>query len=1011
MPFGTLTPLGRQLRSVVAAIGHSRTHASQATSPRAFPLTDQCRRAYHVSYSNRASTATAANEIGEESETELQHLVSREEPRADRGFQEDVTVLRSGRKRRRSRRRVDHITQALRRTGKTDNAPAPVAGKQDLSYSNVARQGWLEAAVSRTELSQHKHDWNTAEAEDGRLAKVLANWIQHHAAFEGTGEAEWMIEDTFALRAESGVLLRTKGYSMDDLKAWSDIVTSQDSLQAARALVAYITTRGPQSLPLFVLLYALRRPYISARALEIILQRALIILTDRRTRGRMMSVPENAVFLIFMRLLRHAREVWPRALARIAQLLVDFLPAAISKGEDPTIVQMERLTYMLNQALRLIAKPTALEPFKNNHLQEAAIVCILRFMAEHRPTLQTSRDGYRAVVLVQLAQRKTPEERQWAELKALSWPPWKQERTAMDSDITADVHGTSKARETLMRMQEAGYPHRTWEKTAMIYTGWDVDSTPTIQTLTLLSGRFVGSESSLWTARITTTRTAQEAWACYLAYDDANLPPDQDVFLAIFRKLHNDEMRRKGNGVSRAPDEELHPGDGREVEPLPPSTHLHTYTRTPPPTMDGLYRQLRNRGIVFKERCLAFLIANASSLELGQEYLQDGAIEDPELLTLLESTPPSPGSQPISAPLLAAYVELLSRFSMSALRPAPAKKPHMAPESTSPSMDSYPVTRNLAVVQAIELMVQHRLVSGQAWASVLSALARVGSMRNTKSTLASRLSRHYGARTEQQMQIETAILAYRLVRRVLSLMQDCHLDLDAHAFHALCRVTENMANAGLTALTSEAQAGTMLRRQALELLRSTTHTHRLRGEFSILVGTPSLRPGASKTSSAPASGVGESDAASQLLEVPGPSILHAYVRALGWMGDFDGLLDLARWIVEHQEVVCQERDADRNGRAVFRRMLVALRVFLERSWIAGEEREGAARGLRGSDEMASLPAQERELRRRRMPAPRDVVEEIRGLVESVEDWGGWAEDEEVEAYVSHAWFRPLKQVV
>ncbi|MDV2687690.1 hypothetical protein RYX56_25405, partial [Alkalihalophilus lindianensis] len=75
--------------------------------------------------------------------------------------------------------------------------------------------------------------------------------------------------------------------------------------------------------------------------------------------------------------------------------------------------------------------------------QEAAIIRILSAMAEHEPPVQIDREGYRAVIRLQLAMGKTDSEQQWAALKALSWPPWKEDRTRMDSEIGPE-HGISR---------------------------------------------------------------------------------------------------------------------------------------------------------------------------------------------------------------------------------------------------------------------------------------------------------------------------------------------------------------------------------------------------------------------------------------------------------------------------------------------------------------------------------------------------------------------------------------
>ena len=108
----------------------------------------------------------------------------------------------------------------------------------------------------------------------------------------------------------------------------------------------------------------------------------------------------------------------------IVQLMLDHL----KRRESQRLYDREELssvTYELNKIMGLVSYATAVQPFKDNPYQEAALVPILRYMAEHDPSLHIDRQGYRAVVRIQLAQKKTSNEQQWAELKALSWPPWK----------------------------------------------------------------------------------------------------------------------------------------------------------------------------------------------------------------------------------------------------------------------------------------------------------------------------------------------------------------------------------------------------------------------------------------------------------------------------------------------------------------------------------------------------------------------------------------------------------
>ena len=912
--------------------------------------------------------------------------------------------------------RVDKITEALRSSGKTEVLPVAPLRKLDISHANVrSRDGRREHRDNAKRLRTPR----PAESREAALQRILASCIKHQAAITESMEAEWMA--SFHLTPAELALLEANGYTLDDLRAWVEIVSTPQPLQAGTALAKHTAACRPQSVPIFVLLHVLRRAHFNARAFRILVQQISMNLEHRRTLGAPGKIGADAIFMIFTRLLRHAREVWPRAMENLSDILLINLPLATSDGKQPSVEQLEALTYMLNKAMRLIAIPTAVEPFKDNIFQEASIVRILKFMAEHDPPLEINREGYRAVILLQLAQRKTEREWQWAELKALSWPPWKEERTAMDADIQLEEHGVSKAGETLARMREAGYAPLDWEKVAAIYTGWDTDRTPTTQTLVLLGtgGERFKSGAATWTARITTTRTAQEAWACYLAYEEEKLPPDQDVYLAVFRKLHKEERRNEKPAKSKGRQSDsrrvrrLYPGDTQEVEPLPPSTHLYTYTRTLPPTVDGLYRQLRDRGIVLKGYCLAFLVANAASLKLGIEYLLSSSVEYPDIRGLV-SLDAKHDLSSIPMPVFGAFIGLLSCFSNTPLSSALPDDSTVKQRSSlsTETLQNQNLNIQHALVHAIELLKQRRPLFRPTYNSILSSLGHQSSLANIKAVFVVRRLKQEASEPlkAEEEKWQGAITAYRLVRRVLSLMRDVHLDLDVVGFQGLCWATENAVWSCWRIVLSEAGSGARVKagkpeplvREATAWVRSSSHAVRLKGEFRVLVGDANGLADAIEGAALPCLQV------PRLLEVPNPALLHAYIRALGWLADYDGLLETVRWMVEYRTELAERRARDRNGEVVMRRALVALRVFLERSWIVPGSESGRVRVNEISDADIKDPGvravMRRHLLRLERPASAEVVDAVRGLVEGVGDWEGWASDEEVERYCENSRF-------
>jgi hypothetical protein len=110
-------------------------------------------------------------------------------------------------------------------------------------------------------------------------------------------------------------------------------------------------------------------------------------------------------------------------------------------------------------------------------------------------------------------------------------------------------------------------------------------------------------------------------------------------------------------------------------------------------------------------------------------------------------------------------------------------------------------------------------------------------------------------------------------------------------------------------------------------------------------------------------------------------------------------------MVRHQEELAEISDRARNGPKIMRRTIIATRVFLERSWLSANSLLDYDYAARDAFARAELEDRPEVLKRLEAPAPEVQIEEARRLVESVSVWGGWATDEEVEAYCGHERFR------
>lgn len=834
------------------------------------------------------------------------------------------------------------------------------------------------------------------------------------------------------------------GYSLDDLRNWIIILTSQDSLHAARILT---TTSTP---PVFIYLYFLRRRHINPEALRLALGYLpiwygnMLLRSERRLAADEShdifpttsthldssqhfyalledtaldhSVHLSSLFRASIRLLRHARRVWPEALVAITDFLVSssrMSPAAqvaISNGETPAR-QIEIVTNLFNRALFLISEPVAIQPFKNAVHQEAAQAVILNHMAEHNPPLAIKREGYRGVTRVQLIHKKTPDEAEWARLKSPAWPPWKEDRTGMDANVGLE-YGVSRARHVINRMVEAGYALELWERTALIYSGWDSDMSPTIQTRARMPNTSEPRRKvafHMWAARIRSTRTVEQAWACFLSYEDERLDPHQDVYLAMFEKIGEEHKRQRlGDSHPAQPPnhadhlDPLYPGDIKEVFPPPASVHQATYTKTPPPSIDELHDHMLRSGIIPDGRTLAFLLNDARKLKTGLRYLKTSECGDNyDALILDEVDSRSLGHIPAS--VLTALVRLLARYPHTALN-------RWNREKRTHQYGAWDLDLNQPLGRAIYLLDRQRLQYRPAWNELLNGLTR----QNTPTVLPNWRRVHQERAAKGTISPESVLLdriiAYRLAKHTLSVMREEDLTLDAVGFKYLCNITENAARAGhqIVALGAIQDGERMSRSeqslhgQADNMLKAEEAAF-FKAHFWTLVG--SLDPAERSESSNGTSSLSAWALSNlpRLLTTPNPAVLHAYVRALGFLKDYDGIADLVEWMREHWPELGAKKDIDRNGGVVFRRFMVALRVFLEGIWEQDhpyqqkqqETEDGSHEMSREADSIDML-----EGRADGFGAPMKTLDRVMDMVDEMEEWDGWAGDEEVDYYLS-----------
>ncbi|KPI34948.1 Arginase [Cyphellophora attinorum] len=448
------------------------------------------------------------------------------------------------------------------------------------------------------------------------------------------------------------------GVSEDDIITWSWVLIARTSRAALGRWLEVATSQAEErrEMPDFVLLWILRASELPAEHFRALVQHLHTQLcADMENSSGQNEAPAStftnrgANNVVLERLIGHALAVAVDRLPAIADIASVLLFQRIDM-DWPGLVSDS------NRVLALLAFPPSKNPLRLVHFQKSAQVRLLRKMFASVPEVTLNRRGYQALIAVQLAHAKTDEEAAWARVKALSWPPWRKDRLGMDQRLVYPGQ-ISRAGRLLRRMNEAGYEHGVWELTARIYSGWDTDGSPTIQTRTHLrmddprwaqqtnenlsvdqvdqitpeSGPNVevrsppntiisSTESMIWTARVTATRSIREAWAAFLSYRKALKAAKEDphprVYEAMFAKLNADVQHPE-------PYLSAVPGDGPQTWPDSNNAQDLVYVEIEPPNVKKFYAEMRQDGLPVSRDLLADLVRRSSSIPQAVTYIRE----------------------------------------------------------------------------------------------------------------------------------------------------------------------------------------------------------------------------------------------------------------------------------------------------------------------------------------------------------------------------------------------------
>ncbi|KAF2100109.1 hypothetical protein NA57DRAFT_75611 [Rhizodiscina lignyota] len=945
-----------------------------------------------------------------------------------------------------------HLINALRLTDNHHVLPLATT-RQDLSYRNARKANALPIEGHRpSELHFQVRDSRRTISLQSILAKHIMSMHSNELSnnpIDFMSLPHYLKHESFS--DEETRYLECRGYLVDDLSRWAAVLVAKNlpkALESFSGSSENDMSKTHQRLPLFLFLFLLRRVHVNALSLQLLLKHAWAILgasspatTDKRssyeagkddsfhqdalsefeineTLHNETSISDQTVFIMFVRLSRHARKVWPSALINISSIVATYLRQHHSSAglfAEQAAERASRLTLFYNRALSLLAFPASIRPFASSIFQEQAQFNLLRAMTEQLPPLAVTQEGYRGVARVQLARNKTDRERDWSSLQAKSWPPWKENRTGLDEGKDLE-YGLSRAGHSIRRMMEAGYADESWENVARLFTGWDTDQSPTVQTRHLLPTN-EQKEEMLWAARITTTRTAREAWACFESFKDSGAPPSEIVYREMVKRLllvhkttlkaiTQKEIKTTESAREQDLDEELRgqdadeeeytewkpfaalPGEAIEPFPDPISPQELTYTRTDPPGPDALFQRMLDEGIDPSGQTRAILAKHANSVEQAVRFLEaNSALGKREAEILLSSNEEDIADlQQLPLSRFSAFVSVLSRFQSCPVYFG-ASRSHEY-QRWSHILPGWSLRWDSLAVHALRLVMIRKPIHRKPWYNVLRALAHPG-VRIVHLAPGSVV----GTNT---------LVAWKLMRSILSAMQSTGVGLDTEGFRYISNGIENAALSSLIIQSKGGEEGwrkyekEKAHRQHLKDAGFTTSKRSLSSStfaeanqvldkssqflrvlFQSIVfgsrrGDNGMNPSAQPRPDLPY--------IPHLLSIPNSAELHAFVRALGMLGDHEGIWSLVQWMVENKDDLWIQVKEEINGRTRWRRLLTAIRVFLEYPHLDTRVRE------------FKVPSEMK-------PASPDLMALVRAKLMSIEEWGGWPTAQEVRKYV------------
>jgi hypothetical protein len=772
------------------------------------------------------------------------------------------------------------------------------------------------------------------------------------------------------------------GYTMEQVESWASMLLERDTDVAVSLLNDYMFPAssegaGPGSrlVPLVVIIMLIRRVYLSSRALQI-----LLTCTWHCLRFRPFYYSRTDSYLkLFKRFVRPALNVWPDSIPNIASLLIVFVPPSEAEEErifNPTPERRLQLTEVFNDAIKYLSLSAGPHPYRSCIFQEKAQFMILSHMVCYDPPLQVSGEAFLSLAIVQLRRSKTTQEEEWSALQSRAWPPYPKPKTAMDEDKGYEF-GSSRAIRTLQHMRQAGYSYPQWEQVARIYGGWDVDKTPTIQTRVAYLSKDVemndmNAEVHTWAARIAATRDVREAWSIFLQYETAQLPFSPSVYFPMFRKIA-EESRRTAKEVTRPEDNTITPGDFREVVPPATSPMQKVFVASEPPTFMELFDHMTKGNTAIPPWFLAYLLSASPSIEDGLKVWAR-IKHDPGATKLIAAATGELDSGQNMRPVeFRGLIELLRRFpwDQSLTQLFSTRQLHdirqkffgaanvVGRQDTGGILPIHSSPDTSAIIQAIYLAQQCGSAQPAVWQSLLRGI----------------LLTLYSVPVPQR---PTAPWFFGIVKDMLSAMKQLQVPPEDEFFDHLCHFVE-LAGRGAHKIQQITEpyrwvTGLEQSQNAAYYIKSNGSLM-LRRAFAHLV-TPAVNKAALDAST---SGTKAENWIPRTIKTLSPNLCQHYIRALAVYSDYEGIYSFARWLAANESDMVASLEQVNRASYKWTVVITAFRVALE---FPEHMFHGRTVGT---------------LKR----APEELVQLVKGTLESMTELGGWASDAQVEEYGAH----------